>query len=587
MKIRYVLLIFIIFLATFLRLYHLDTLPPSPYWEEVALGYDAYSILKTAHDHHGNFLPVVAFESFHDYKPSLYFYATVPSIAIFGLNIWAVRLPSALAGILTVLLVYLLLRQLLSDIQLLKQKQYPYLEYVDLVSALFLAIMPWHILVSRVAFETNLGLFLVVLGSWLFSLSNRKLQKDGFNIIRLSAFVVWGLSMYAYHGLRVFTPLLIISLLIYNLFSDLVWSKNIAKSIKNNLLQLIKLVLKKYILGLIIFIILSLPIFIKLNDPVITQRFAETSAFATLEPILSSNQAIIEDGGGFVAKIIHHRIWYYSKIYIENYFAHFDPIFLFISGDINPRHSIQLVGQLYWVYLPLIIFGLYYLFSDKYLRSRLAFIIIVWLLLAPVASGVTKAVPHALRALPMVIPLAVLTGLGFVYIVQWLSKLFTSFFVKLSFYTKLKFLVKYFTWGLVVVLLLITSIELLRFWDYYQYIYPVNTSKNWQYGYREMVDYINQVKNDYDQIFISREQGRPAMYYWFYSKTDPRLVQSWQDKNSRQQAEFDRFENIYFGKMPSEYGKLLNITTNAPEGVKVFKKIYNLKGEVMFSIWER
>ena len=51
----------ILILALLLRVLRLDQLPPSLYWEEVAIGYDAYSILKTAKDHHGNFLPVCIF----------------------------------------------------------------------------------------------------------------------------------------------------------------------------------------------------------------------------------------------------------------------------------------------------------------------------------------------------------------------------------------------------------------------------------------------------------------------------------------------------------------------------------------------
>ena len=88
-------LIAVLILAAVLRFYHLDSNPPSPYWEEAALGYDAYSILKTGKDFHGHSWPLIAFESFGDYKPSLYFYATVPSVAIFGLNTFAVRFPSA------------------------------------------------------------------------------------------------------------------------------------------------------------------------------------------------------------------------------------------------------------------------------------------------------------------------------------------------------------------------------------------------------------------------------------------------------------------------------------------------------------
>jgi len=90
-------------LGLFLRAYRVTASPPSLYWEEAALGYDAYSILQTGKDHHGSAWPIMAFESFGDWKPSFYFYTVVPFIKLLGLNVWAIRLPSALAGVFTVL----------------------------------------------------------------------------------------------------------------------------------------------------------------------------------------------------------------------------------------------------------------------------------------------------------------------------------------------------------------------------------------------------------------------------------------------------------------------------------------------------
>ncbi len=89
------------------RFYHLTSLPPAPYWEEVALGYDAYSLGLTGKDHHGHPWPIAAFESFGDWKPSGYFYAAAISIKTFGLSVWATRFPAVLAGCLLVLLISL------------------------------------------------------------------------------------------------------------------------------------------------------------------------------------------------------------------------------------------------------------------------------------------------------------------------------------------------------------------------------------------------------------------------------------------------------------------------------------------------
>src|SRR3989338_3367158 len=98
-----ILLILIIVIATFLRLYKVDQIPPSLYWDEASLGYNAYAILTTGYDEHGEQFPLARFIAFGDYKPPGYIYATVPGLAVFGVNEFAIRFPSAVSGILMVL----------------------------------------------------------------------------------------------------------------------------------------------------------------------------------------------------------------------------------------------------------------------------------------------------------------------------------------------------------------------------------------------------------------------------------------------------------------------------------------------------
>src|SRR5947208_1068171 len=89
----------IVFLTIVLRFFQLGVNPPSLDWDEASMGYNAYSILKTGADEYGNALPL-SFRSFDDYKPPVYIYLTVPAIAIFGLNEFAVRLPAAVIGVI-------------------------------------------------------------------------------------------------------------------------------------------------------------------------------------------------------------------------------------------------------------------------------------------------------------------------------------------------------------------------------------------------------------------------------------------------------------------------------------------------------
>jgi len=450
----------VLILAAVLRFYHLGSNPPSPYWEEAAIGYDAYSILKTGKDFHGHSWPLIAFESFGDYKPSLYFYAAVPSVALFGLNTFAVRFPSALFGTLTVLLVYLLIKE----------------KRTALIASLLLAISPWHLQLSRAGFEANLGLFFVVFGVWLFW---------KFKSFTFCAFS-FALSMYTYHANRVFVPLFLIAIF-------LIYRQK-----------------KVFLTGLLV-ALLALPIFINFNSPLIQQRFAETSAFATLDPIIKSNQLITADGGGTIARLIHHRFWQYSQIFLNNYFSHFTFNYLFLQGDANPRHSIQTVGGLYLIEAPFLLYGL--LLSLKK-RTKIDLMLLAWLFLAPIPAALTLASPHALRSLPLLIPLTIFTARGVIRF----KKIF----------------------------LIILLIEASRYLYLYHQVYPFKWSSQWQSGYQEMVQYVDANQDKYSHIYITRQLGRPSIYYWFYTQTDPRLVQALNNSVPKDQGEYLEFGKIKF-----------------------------------------
>src|SRR3989344_870621 len=133
------LLVSILFLAAILRLYQLGNNPPALDWDEASLGYNAYSILKTGKDEFGRSWPI-SIRSFEDYKPAMYTYLTIPTIYIFGLNEFAVRLPSAFLGTLTVFAAYFLVGELLKKSRWEKQ-----CEILALLTSALLAISPWHL----------------------------------------------------------------------------------------------------------------------------------------------------------------------------------------------------------------------------------------------------------------------------------------------------------------------------------------------------------------------------------------------------------------------------------------------------------
>ena len=160
------LLIIILVFAAILRLWQLGIIPPHLTPDEASLGYNAYSILKTGRDEYGELLPIV-FRSFGDFKPGLYIYLTTPFVAILGLTELAVRLPSALAGILAVWLIYAISKQLYIR-KASKKFIFKNAEKLALFGALLLAINPWHIHFSRGTWEFNLALTFTVAGIYFF-----------------------------------------------------------------------------------------------------------------------------------------------------------------------------------------------------------------------------------------------------------------------------------------------------------------------------------------------------------------------------------------------------------------------------------
>lgn len=187
------ILILIIILATALRIINLANWPASFNQDEALNGYEAYSILKTGRDHRGNFLPVF-FEGFSDQVDNrlpLYIYSTIPWMAIFGLDKFATRLPSAIFGILTVIITYFLAKELFKK------------ESIALLAAFFLTISPWHIFLSRLGIEAITVPLFSVLTIFFFLIGLRKNK-----IFILFAGLSLALLFYTYHIAKLLTPLL-------------------------------------------------------------------------------------------------------------------------------------------------------------------------------------------------------------------------------------------------------------------------------------------------------------------------------------------------------------------------------------------
>lgn len=176
-------------LAAALRLPALDRIPNGLIPDEALSAYDAFSIASTGRDAYGERLPL--FPRSTARLHCLYIYLAVPFVAAHGLDEWSARLPSALAGILTVAIVFLWLRE-------------AYGVLAGLAAALLLAVSPWHILMSRTGHDWNLVPLMAALTAWLLT---RALTR-GASLwpAALSA----GISFYTYTPMRLWMPLLLL-----------------------------------------------------------------------------------------------------------------------------------------------------------------------------------------------------------------------------------------------------------------------------------------------------------------------------------------------------------------------------------------
>lgn len=138
--------------GAFLRLYQLDQYPLGVHQDEVSDIYDGYSLAETGADRFGDRYPaaVRAFGE-RDYRPALYVWLAAIPQRFTGFSIVAGRLPAAILGIASLVLIFLFTRSMAGE------------EFATM-SLLFASLSPLHIQFSRVAHQGGIlpGFFLIL-----------------------------------------------------------------------------------------------------------------------------------------------------------------------------------------------------------------------------------------------------------------------------------------------------------------------------------------------------------------------------------------------------------------------------------------
>ncbi|PIR59060.1 MAG: hypothetical protein COU69_01575 [Candidatus Pacebacteria bacterium CG10_big_fil_rev_8_21_14_0_10_56_10] len=543
-----VVVIGLVLLAGWLRLSNLSSLPPAPYWEEVALGYDAYSILKTGRDHHGHSWPLVAFESFGDWKPSGYFYALVPFIAVLDLSVQAVRLPAAVAGWLSVIGVGVLAWQL-ADLFFERRWRMG----LTAAAVLAAATSPWGVQFSRGGWEVTLATLFIILGviSWL-KFTGRQLAEQSDQALEgvstrwlLASIAFLGLAMYTYQAARLIVPLMVPGLVL------IWWWRSHGSLYPPRPLQLGQAFLARHrrqlLLAVVTGLVMTAPIIIDLNSPTVSQRFTETSVLHLLEPIETSNSIQQAAGHSLLSRLFAHRYLVFGRVIAGQFLSHFRPDFLFLSGDVNPRHSVQLFGQLLYSDVVWLTVGAVVILRR---RSWAGWLLGWWLVAGIVPASLTRTVPHALRILPSWPVWMLMIAIGMTEVLRLAHQLIAS----LPALPRLAMPKRAALGVLAAAVVLANLVQIGWWWRVYSGVYPKQHGREWQVGYRQMVIAIEQLRADHQQLplYVTREQGRPAMYYWFYTRTDPSLVQTAQETARLDQGEFLTFNQFSFVRSMDE-----------------------------------
>lgn len=360
-------LLVILCLAIFFRLFSLGDNPKGFFCDEASIGFNAYSLIKTGMDEWGKPWPLF-FKAFGEYKNPIMTYSSIPSVYFLGLNQYSTRLPSAIYGILSIIISFLLFKKLFDP-------------KTGLIVSFFLSISPWFVHLSRINLEGIVPMvFFILLGTffWIYFIEKaNRIYYLFFSIVSFS------LALYSYFPARIFIPAYCLSLVIINY-----------------------------------------KIFYKLPKYFIISFFI-TAVF--ISPLLNH---LINGEGLSRWNQVKGDLSFSSLV--PKYFKYFSFDYLFFKGDIDmsgqfiTRHSIRQLGENFAWQLPFFYYGLF-LGIKKY-RNKKYTIFLMWLFLYPLADLFTQeSSPQATRSLIGVVPIIFFISIGIIHFINNLRQRFIKY----------------------------------------------------------------------------------------------------------------------------------------------------------------
>jgi 4-amino-4-deoxy-L-arabinose transferase-like glycosyltransferase len=528
--------------ATLPRIYGFGTVPPSLNWDEMAVGVNGWTIATEGRDEWGYRFPLT-FKSFGDDKNPVHIYTTALFIKLFGLSETSVRLPVVVLGIANVLLLFFVTKQLFKS------------TFVAFVSAFSLAVSPYNLIFSHFNHELNFTIFFFLLGVLLFFVGLKK----GKGLLLLS-FIFFAIDLLSYNSAKVVVPVFITVLI----------ALYIKRLLENRLEFFTGLAIFFSVIGLIFFNP-NLSGVNRANQTSFSEYDIKQTAYYK-QSLTSRNPLLLEDK--------ETEDLFLARAYIvrDQYLSHFSPMYLFITGDYNARHSTKVFGQFYWIEAILLVYGVLMLFL---LRTKEAFILGILLLVAPIPSALFKESPHSARAMFMTGSMHILVGLG------------TYLIVRILIFIKEKAPFRAIDYRLLVLLVLFPLViyyvvQVNNFTSYYVNEYPKKYAVDWQYGMKEVVEYVKE-RPDIQRVYVTDTRSQPYIFFRFYnpisnlefSKSAALDESQWKSSNT-----FELYDKYVFGRwdkvasMPTP--KVLYILTSTEYSALAQKVNFDIKKVVHY-----
>jgi len=504
--------------AAVLRLVELGQYPQRFNQDEMAQGYDAWSIWRTGRDQHGNPFPL-QFRNFNDYIPPVATYITAPFVGLMGMDETTTRLPVALFSIATVALVGLLGRLWFGEI-------------AGLAAALLLTFEPWHLNYSRIAFPAGFVPFFTVLALYTYTRginllagsnntpnpsphrlpsqaqppiaivtgegSNQGSRQRRSLYWLIPSAVSFVLLTVSYSTMKMEAPMLIAACILAGIF---VWWRN-------------------WRVGLIWLIIMAILI----------------SPFA----VDQLNNWQRSQGRFDAISVFREANWF--EAWFRNYRAHYDLQAWFVDGlkDGVAVHPTG-IGELFWLEAPLMLIGGLGLVRRRFWqRSQLIIpiVVMIWLVTFPVAASLTnQGIPHEIRTYNLLPLPELLAGYGLALVwgfgaaAQWRRA------------------VSYVLIGITLFVFGLFNISFLTYFfaPSLWHVDPPGQEVYDNIGLRPVLEKVQATAQPCDIIWVDR-MVEPYIYYLFLTRTPPEQFQNARtEKNEDLWLNIKWLNNVRFG----------------------------------------